>query len=263
MKALPRRPPTALGTSVNRPRSNDVAAANERSRVERGQLPERYAEDWFAPFLASAAPALMPGAKILDVGSGRRPTLEPARRPPAARYVGFDVSASELLVAPTGSYDEIFSGDIARPYRNLNTQFDLVLCWQVLEHVSPLASALTNMRHYLRPGGRMVAQVSGSFAAFALLGRIMPHRLRVTAMSVLLGADPDSKFPTRYDQCYASALGRLLGTWQSHEVVPRFRGANYFSFSRALELAYLSYENWAHDTQRANLATHYLIVATR
>lgn len=204
---------------------------------------------------------LKDGVSILDIGSGRSPTLPPGLRPPGTSYVGLDISSEELGSAGADAYDKVIVGDIASRGLSIDEDFDLALSWQVLEHVEDMALTLTNIRNVLRPGGRLVAQLSGSFAAFALIARVMPHRLRASAMEKLLHMDPDEKFKTHYDQCTQRSLERLLGSWSSFEIVPRYRGAVYFSFLRPLERFYLLYEDWAYRSGKPNLATHYILVA--
>jgi len=67
----------------------------------------------------------------------------------------------------------------------------------------------------------MLAQLSGSFSGFALLARVVPHRLRVWAMARYLGHPEEEKFPTYYDHCYAGALERMLASWSSVMAGPR------------------------------------------
>jgi SAM-dependent methyltransferase len=206
---------------------------------------------------------MRPDMAILDVGSGRRPTIPAGWRPAGTHYAGLDISADELAAADAGSYDEILVGDIGSRIAELEGRFDLILSWQVLEHVGDLEAAVDNMKSYLRPGGRMVAQLSGAYAVFAAIARVTPYPLRAKAMEKLLHQDPDTKFPTRYDRCDYRALNLLLGGWNRHEVLPRYRGGVYFSFFRPLERLYLLYENWVCRTDRQGLATHYLIVGDR
>jgi SAM-dependent methyltransferase len=174
-----------------------------------------------------------------------------------------DISAGELRAAATGSYTDIIVADAVTRVSELEATFDLVISWQALEHVSSLPAALRNFYEYLKPGGRLVSLLSGRYAAFALLGRLIPYRVGVRAMEKLLGVEGDSKFPTRYDQCYYSALTRLLSDWSSWEIIPRYKGGTYFRFARPLERAYLVYENMICRRDWRNLATHYVIVAQR
>jgi SAM-dependent methyltransferase len=238
-------------------------AARERARVVAGELPARYAEPWFGAFAVRAEQALRPGIAILDVGSGRTPSISPSERPGNCRYVGLDVSAAELALAPAGAYDETVQADVAAYDPALDGAFDLIVSWQALEHVKPMTSALAHMHRYLAPGGRLVAQVSGGLSAFALAGRMLPHRTTQRLMSRLLGIAPEHTFPAYYDRCRASALERILAGWSEHVLIPRYKGAGYFRFSRTLERVYLRYEDWIYERGIGELATHYLIDAVR
>lgn len=169
----------------------------------------------------------------------------------------------ELRAAPPGSYDEMIGANVTTFRADLADRFDLVVSWQVLEHVKPLETALENMHGYLVPGGALVAQLSGRFAAFALLNMLIPHRVGVWVIGRLLGRDPQSVFPAHYDQCWYTALVRIMAPWTEADILPRYRGAGYFRFLNVLKNAYLLYEDWTVRRGYRNLATHYLISARR
>jgi SAM-dependent methyltransferase len=238
----------------------DQAPPEELEDVRAGRLPARYGYRMQDVFLERLRPLLTPDIIILDVGAGRAPTLAPADRPAGCRYLGLDISAEELAAAGDGAYDAGYVHDIIEPLPEVR-DVDVIISWQVLEHVSSLPRALSNLRDTLRPGGTLLAQTSGSFAAFALGARVMPHRLRVKVMARYLGHQEEEKFPTSYDHCTARALKKLLSGWQSAEIVPFYRGATYFSMSRPLQRLYLSYEDFIAARKWDNLATHYLVVA--
>lgn len=238
-------------------------SAHERAEVAAGRLPRRYAEPWFDAFAERVVPTLHPGVAILDVGSGRNPTIGIAERPRDCRYVGLDASASELALAPSGAYDETICADVTQPNPTLVGRFDLIVSWQVFEHVKPLSATIDLMHSYLRPEGRMVVQLSGGLSAFAVAGRCIPHAVSKRLMAWLLGVPPDETFPTHYDHCRFSALERMFSTWSSHDIVPRYKGARYFRFARPLEEAYLRYEDWIWRHDSRELATHYLVEAVR
>ena len=153
--------------------------------------------------------------------------------------------------------------DAAERLPDLEGKFDLVTGFHVLEHVRPLTGALDNLRAYLRPGGRLVAMLSGAFAAFALANRLLPDRIGKAAMKRLMGRDPETVFHAYYDGCWYGALERSLAPWSHAEIVPIFQGAEYFNFSPPLRRTYLAYENWAARGRHLNLATHYLVEASR
>jgi SAM-dependent methyltransferase len=236
--------------------------AQELEEVRAGRLPERYGRRMQDTLLERLRPLLVDGVRILDVGAGRSPTVAPEDRPPGCVYVGLDISEEELSSAPAGAYDRTVVRDVSEPVPELG-DFDVILSWQVLEHVPRLDRALANLRAMLRPGGVLLAQTSGSFAAFSILARVTPHRVRVLAMSRFLGHPEELKFPTRYDRCYDTAMRRMLADFSAAEIIPHYRGAPYFGMWRPLQQCYLVYENTVERRRMVNLATHYLIVATR
>ena len=213
-------------------------------------------------FFEHARPLLKPDMSILDVGSGRSPSVAAEDRPPGCRYVGLDISEHELRSAAPGAYDRTVTHDITRPLPT-KEQYDLVLSWQVLEHVKPLDQAFESLRAVLRPGGTLLAQLSATFSAFALIARVVPHRARVWAMARYLGAAEEEKFPTHYDHCWASAIERMCAPWASVTLLPFYRGAGYFGMFEPMQRAYLGYESAVARREVRNLATHYLVIAKR
>lgn len=197
---------------------------------------------------------------MLDVGAGRAPTLPPPARP-SCTYVGLDLSSTELDAAPPGSYDETVVSDVTTHVSTLSGRFDLIISWQVLEHVSSLPRAVENLRTYLRPGGHLVAQFSGTFGLFSLLSRLVPDRITPFLLERMYGRPRSTTFPAFYDKCWASELTKIGRSWSTFEVIARHEGADYFSFSRYVQAAYLAYEEWAGRNGHANLASYYLVVA--
>jgi SAM-dependent methyltransferase len=223
----------------------------------------RYETRWREAFDDAVDPLLVRGASVLDIGSGRAPTIAESRRPDDCLYVGLDVSESELLRAERDAYDEIVVADIATAMPTLVGRFDLALSWQVLEHVKPLDRAFANIHSYLRPGGTLVAQLSGKFSAFALINQLTPSGLSIRLLEHLTHRHPQTVYPAYYDRCYADALRRILARWSDVSIIPRFRGASYFAFSGPVHRLYLRYEDWTVRAGRENLATHYLVVARK
>ena len=233
-----------------------------RDQVALGVLPPRYADPWARRFEELVRPSLTLGASVLDVGSGRLPALAPGAREDLT-YVGLDVSRAELELAPERPYDEVVVGSITEPHPELEGRFDLVLSYQVFEHVSPIDAALGNIGRYLRPGGTLVALFSGRYSAMALLNRAMPHRWAQRLNHRLLGRAPDTVFEVDYDRCYASAFRDALEGWSEVEIEPRWMAAAYFSFSRPVLRAYLALENRLERGGWEDLATHYFVRAVR
>ncbi|MGI8624270.1 MAG: class I SAM-dependent methyltransferase [Solirubrobacteraceae bacterium] len=205
---------------------------------------------------------LRPGLAVLDVGSGRSPAVLADDRPQLAEYVGLDLSRAELDRAPARSYDAVVVGDAIERRPELEERFDLVVSRQVLEHVWPLDRALSNLHGYLRPGGALLASLSGRRSVNAALNRLLPAPVASFMLERLLGRDPETVFPAHYDRCDECSLRAFLASWSEAEVTPLYLGAAYFNFARPLRALYLRYEDWALRS-RHDLATHYVVEARR
>ncbi|MBJ7328695.1 MAG: class I SAM-dependent methyltransferase [Solirubrobacteraceae bacterium] len=204
------------------------------------------------------------GCAVLDVGSGRHPAIPADQRPADVRYVGLDVSAEELAAAESGAYTESVAADATHLQPNLVGQFDLVISWQVLEHVRDLPETISHVHKYLRPGGTFVALFSGGFSVFAIANRVLPNKLGSRIVDPIMRRSANNRpvFPAFYDKCYDRALKKIFAPWQSANIVPLFQGANYFGFSAIAQRGYLAYENFIARRRVADLATHYLVIAS-
>jgi SAM-dependent methyltransferase len=241
-----------------------VSSAGTVRAALRGSLPPRYVEEfWRRPYEAVVQRSLAPGQRILDLGSGAAPAIPPDRRPAGVTYEGLDISGAELEKAPPGSYDARHVADAVHHLPELDGRYDLIVSFQVFEHIRPLAAAVENIRRYLRPGGLLVSQFSGTFSLFGLLNRIVPQRLAVWGMKHLMYRDPDSVFPAHYDRCWDSALRRMFAPWAEVEIEPLYTGAGYLAFARPLQALYVgAEEQWARRDAR-NLAAYYIVTARR
>lgn len=231
----------------------------------RVSLPARYDEYWRTPFLDAVRPHLTEGVRVLDIGSGRLPSLDGALRPPGCEYVGLDISAAELSAAGPDAYDETIAVDVTREVPALNGRFDLAVSWQVLEHVKHLDEATKTVHGYLRPGGTFVSLLSASFAIYAVLNRFIPSAIGHALVGRTMRRDPDKDpvFRAYYDGCHPNGLRKAFRAYGQVTVTPFYRAANYLAFAPALMKPYVAYENWICRRGIARLATHYLVTATR
>ena len=194
------------------PRLHAGSGGNHINRTRKVALPDRY-DDWIANFQYRASTFLTPNMSILDVGGGRSPIIPVDQRPLACKYVGLDLSVSELRRAPAASYDEVSEGDVTLFRPDLVGRFDLIVSYNVFEHVRPLDNAFANLYLYCRPGSIVLAQFAATFSYFALASRLIPETLKLTALRRFTQRSPETVFPAHYNHCWASSLGRLLGGW--------------------------------------------------
>jgi SAM-dependent methyltransferase len=226
-------------------------------------LPARYEQEWGTEFWDFVNRALEPGVAVLDVGAGRQPTIPAANRPSGSHYVGLDVSAEELRAAPAGSYDETVAADAETLVPDLVGRFDLIVSWQALEHFRDLSSAAGAFHRYAKEGGRFVACLSGRNAIFAVGNRILPGSVGRRVVSRLMRRPIDSVFPAHYDHCTERGLREVFSAWSEVQVIPLWRGADYFApFPRTRSL-YVRYEDWAIGHGYTGLATHYVVSARK
>jgi methionine biosynthesis protein MetW len=102
--------------------------------------------------------ALLPGDTVLDVGCGDARAYQ-ARLMDVAREVhGVDISEHAVARARRkGVLARVHDLSNELPYTD--ESFDLVLCFEVLEHLFDPKYAVREMRRVLRPGGRLLVSV--------------------------------------------------------------------------------------------------------
>lgn len=201
-----------------------------------------------------------PGAVVLDVGGGRSPTLGVDARAERCTYVGLDSDGGELALAGL-DYDEVVVAPAERLAPELVGRFDLALSTHTFEHVRSLRAVTQNLHRYLAPGGTLLALFSGTFAPHAIANRLIPHAAARLIAGAVTHRPAATVFPARYDSCYASRLRVVFRSWRSFELTPLYVGAHYLASAPALQRAYLAYEEWAMQTGRENLASHYFVEA--
>ncbi|WP_187369205.1 class I SAM-dependent methyltransferase [Baekduia soli] len=115
---------------------------------------------------------------VLDIGCGDGRVAGPYMQAHARSYVGVDVSAAAVERARSLGLDARVIEDAAvLPFASAS--FDLVLCFEVFEHLFRTEEAAAEILRVLRPGGHAVIQVPNAAhwrarADLALLGRFSP-----------------------------------------------------------------------------------------
>jgi SAM-dependent methyltransferase len=119
--------------------------------------------------------------KVLDAGCGY--TL-PFELPSNAWLVGLDISPEAL--AKHGRLDDTIVGDI-ETFELPEDEFNVVLCWTVLEHLAHPDRAVENMARAVKPGGLLVVGVPNVWSMKGIFTRLTPYRFHVWFYRHVLG----------------------------------------------------------------------------
>ena len=100
------------------------------------------------------------GLEVLDAGCGSGPLAE-ALRAKGAVVSGFDLSPAmvELARDRLGEDADVRVADLGAPLPYPDDTFDLVVVSLALHYVEDWASALTELRRVLKPGGRLTVSI--------------------------------------------------------------------------------------------------------
>jgi SAM-dependent methyltransferase len=124
---------------------------------------------------------------ILDIGSGQGDLLARlGKSMPAARLVGFDLSASGVVQSrekvPAADF---FVADLHQPPPEINPYFDwadAAVCSEVLEHVDDPSEFLRAARAFLAAGALLIVTVPGG--PMSAFDRHIGHRRHFTRKSI-------------------------------------------------------------------------------
>jgi len=103
--------------------------------------------------------ALLPVSlgRVLDVGCGSG-GVGRAIRPRATRLVGIELDDGAAERA-RGVYDEVLVGDVGATLPELDTEFDTILAYDVLEHLATPDDVLRGLRSVAAPGALLHVSV--------------------------------------------------------------------------------------------------------
>ena len=109
---------------------------------------------------------------------------------------------------------------------------DLILCDNVLEHLSDPSSFFREARRVLRPGGYLCIRTPNVFSYFGLAARLVPNRGHEAVLKVAQRGREDC-FPTLYRANTVWALRRMMRRHGFDHVVYGYEAEpSYLHFSR-------------------------------
>lgn len=117
--------------------------------------------------------AALTGPQVMDAGCGGAMRV---KLPEDAVLNGIDISPESS--ARNTSLANILIGDV-QSYPLPRAAFDIVICWELLEHVRDPLAALSNLIAATRPGGTIVLAFPNRTSLKGLITRLSPHGLHV------------------------------------------------------------------------------------
>lgn len=127
---------------------------------------------------------------VLDAGAGHTLPLEV---PGHAHLVALDLSLDEL--ARNENADEKIVADLQSADLGGRT-FDLIICWDVLEHLTKPEAAVSRMASWLRPGGALLVGVPNLWSTKGIVTKLTPYSLHKWAYRHLVGVHGSTPFRT-------------------------------------------------------------------
>ena len=109
------------------------------------------------------------GPDILEAGCGSRSHVI---FPSTSRTIGIDISEKQL--ARNDGLDERICGDI-QDYDFTEGSFDIIICWDVLEHLKEPTQALDRFYKAIRPNGLIILGLPNVLSLWGLITKLSPH----------------------------------------------------------------------------------------
>lgn len=152
--------------------------------------------------------------RVLEAGCG---SLSRVRLPDRRVLVGIDIEQRQL--DRNTSLDERILGDLQTMAMPVSG-YDLVLCWDVIEHLSSPMEALERMTAALNPGGGLVLAFPHLWSLKGLLTKFTPYFVHALFYRHVVGdkrrSDEWDQFPTFFRASIAPA--RLRAWAEQHDL---------------------------------------------
>lgn len=205
-------------------------------------------EDVTAAILRTFDPRREPGDSfsVLEAGGGSSSHLP---LPAHARITTIDISPEQLEANDYAT--EKLLGDL-QTFDYGTRRYNLIIAWDVLEHLADPEAALARFADILEPGGRLLVVGPQRYTLKGLITRLSPHALHVAFYRYILGSPNAGKaghppFPAHlapaaepariaaFAEARGLAIDRFVGYESSHVGALAKRGALLIGLYRAAE----------------------------
>lgn len=178
---------------------------------------------------------IRPGATVLDAGAGPGTWILNRYRRQVGLAVGADVAFPPGHQAATGERfltEWPVRADLTRlPFADAS--FDLILCYDVLEHLVDPGAVFREFARLLAPGGGLVFKTPCLTSPTILASHLLPFSWHRAMKRRLTGKDDVDAFPTYYRCNTLAGLDRALRNAQLHQefLATADQTYEYFYFS--------------------------------
>ncbi len=148
----------------------------------------------FGPVTKALEQHLQPGVRVLDAGCGKGSWVLRKYRPRIGFLVGVDIEAPE---DGHGRMDEFVLSELDdMPFPDAT--FDVVICYEVIEHLRNPQKAFAEFGRVLNDGGVLIFKTPCAISPLFFLSRCSPLLCHKTIKKLLLGVQESHVFPTYY-----------------------------------------------------------------
>ena len=170
---------------------------------------------------------------VADIGGGKKPYLK--MRPADITYIGIDIDAEELAMAPAGIYTKTVVTDITQP--PLDLKFDVIICRYILEHVVDTEAAISGLFAMMKPGAICYISAPSRYAIFGKINAILPETVKKQLLYKLYPSKQSDGFKAYYDKMSPREVSAMImaqgGVIQQ---LHRVKFSGYFTFFFPLHL---------------------------
>jgi SAM-dependent methyltransferase len=204
--------------------------------------------------------------RMADIGAGLSVPYATLRLEDGVHLIGVDISEEDM--ASNTSLDEArVVNVVADPLPFEPNELDLIVSSSVLEHLQDLSAFVEQAARVLRPGGGFIHVFPSRYAPFAIINRVVPHRLKRSILHFAFPATVGTQgFPAYYDRTYHSAFAELLERNGFELELARasyYGSAPYFSIFAPAYAGVLLLELLMKATGRLDLCATLLVVARK
>ena len=176
------------------------------------------------------------GIQVLEAGCGSMSKVNLGKN---VRMVGIDISEKQL--DRNEVLHEKILGDV-HTYPLPRRSFDIIICWDVLEHLENPRKALENFFNACKPNGLIILAFPNLFSLKGVLTKFTPHLVHVWYYRYLLGMkdagkDDQPPFVTRFRLAMTYPAIRQLAISANATVA-------YFAFRESPDMRFIRDKYW-------------------